>query len=75
MFSFVIPGAHAGDVADRIAEEGVCVRAGHHCAEPLHTSLGIAGTIRASLSLYSQEEDVVKLFAALDSVLSSITPQ
>ena len=66
VFSFVFSGIHANDVADALAEQGICVRAGHHCTEPLHTSLGLSGTVRASLGVYSTEEDVVKLFDALD---------
>lgn len=73
VFSFVIPGMHAGDIADLIAEQGVCVRAGHHCAEPLHASMGLAGTVRASVSIYSQEEDIMRFFASLDTIHASIT--
>ena len=45
-------------MADALAEEGICVRAGHHCTEPLHTHLGLPATLRMSLYLYNTKEDI-----------------
>ena len=45
-------------MAEKFASQGVAVRAGHHCAEPLHRALGVPHSLRASTSLYTSEEDV-----------------
>ncbi len=56
---------HPHDLAQVLDAEGVCVRAGHHCAKPLMRRLGVAATARASLYLYNDEEDVIALSDAL----------
>jgi len=56
-------------LAYKLGREGVCVRSGYHCAEPLHRHLGISGTVRASLYLYNDGEDVERFFEALDRVM------
>jgi cysteine desulfurase/selenocysteine lyase len=56
---------HAHDLAQVLDAEGVCVRAGHHCAKPLMRHLHVPATARASLYLYNDEEDVLALSAAL----------
>jgi cysteine desulfurase/selenocysteine lyase len=56
---------HAHDLAQVLDAEGVCVRAGHHCAKPLMRRLEVPATARASLYLYNDEEDVLALSAAL----------
>lgn len=56
---------HAHDLAQVLDAEGVCVRAGHHCAKPLMRRLGVPATARASLYLYNDEEDVLALSEAL----------
>jgi cysteine desulfurase / selenocysteine lyase len=66
--SFILDCAHPHDVAQFLTEEGVAVRAGHHCAEPLHTALGIDSTTRASVYLYNTEAEVDQLIAALGTV-------
>jgi len=63
--AFNIKGAHPADVATLLDRQGVAVRSGHHCAMPLLRALGIGGCLRASLALYSEEEDVRQLAAAL----------
>lgn len=70
IFSFDVPGVHVSDLADRFAERDICVRSGHHCAEPLAASLGIDGTVRMSLYLYNDEEDVDAFFDALESFVA-----
>ena len=57
------------DVADALAEKNVCVRAGHHCAEPLHLDKGVSGTVRMSISIYTTRADIEKFFEALDSLM------
>ncbi len=57
---------HAHDLAQVLDSEGICVRAGHHCAKPLMRRLGVSATARASLYLYNGEDDVVALSKALD---------
>lgn len=59
--SFNVEGAHPHDVAAILGELGVCVRAGHHCAEPLHKKFGLTGSVRASLWWYNDERDIDKL--------------
>jgi cysteine desulfurase/selenocysteine lyase len=63
--SFVIEGAHPHDVATVLDRAGVCVRAGHHCAQPLMESLGVPATARASFALYNTKAEVDALAAAL----------
>ena len=65
VFSFTVGDRHVRDVADELAAKGVCVRAGHHCAQPLHERLGIDATCRASLYLHNDAADVEKFLAAL----------
>jgi cysteine desulfurase/selenocysteine lyase len=57
---------HAHDLAQVLDAEGICVRAGHHCAKPLMRHLGVTATARASFYLYNGEDDVVALSKALD---------
>jgi cysteine desulfurase/selenocysteine lyase len=63
--SFIFDGIHAHDVAQVLDHHGVAIRAGHHCAMPLHDRLGIAATARASFYLYNTPEEVVMLSSAL----------
>jgi cysteine desulfurase/selenocysteine lyase len=65
IISFVIDGASNYDIGSLLGVKGVCVRVGHHCAEPLHRKLGCAGSIRASFGVYNTREDVERLHAAL----------
>jgi cysteine desulfurase/selenocysteine lyase len=66
--SFVISGIHAHDVAYILGKENVAVRAGHHCAMPLHTALGVVATTRASFYLYNTREDVDALIRGIATV-------
>ena len=61
IITFKIDGVHPHDIAAIIADADVAVRAGHHCAEPLHQFLGIPSTTRASLMFYNTEEEVQRL--------------
>lgn len=66
VFSFLLNGAHPSDVGMLIDQQGVAVRTGHHCAQPLMARLGIPGTVRASFSFYNNRNDVDRLFDALE---------
>ncbi len=63
--SFGIEGIHPHDVAELCDREGVCIRAGHHCAQPLMRRMGVAATARASFHVYNTREDVDRLVDAL----------
>jgi len=63
--SFLFGDIHAHDISQVVDEEGVCVRAGHHCAKPLMRVLGVAATTRASFYVYNDEADVDVLVDAL----------
>jgi cysteine desulfurase/selenocysteine lyase len=66
--AFVLDGVHAHDVAAVLDADGVAVRAGHHCAMPLHEALGIHASVRASFHCYSLEEDLDALVRGLARV-------
>jgi cysteine desulfurase/selenocysteine lyase len=63
--AFNVEGMHPHDAAALLDQHGIAVRAGHHCAQPLMRRLGVAGTLRASFSVYSTAEDVERLAAAV----------
>jgi len=66
--AFEVAGVHPHDVATVVDREGVAIRSGHHCAEPLHRRFGLAASARASLAHYNDDEDVDALAAALARV-------
>jgi len=65
VISFVLDGVHPHDVGAVLDAEGVAIRAGHHCAQPLMKRLGITATARVSFGLYNTGEDIERLAAAL----------
>jgi cysteine desulfurase/selenocysteine lyase len=65
VISFVIDGVHPHDVAELLGRENVCVRASHHCAQPLMAKLGVPATARASFGPYNVRDDVDALVAAV----------
>ena len=65
VISFNLAGLHPHDVATALDYEGVAVRAGHHCAQPLLSYLGVAATVRASFYMYNTKADCDKLVEAL----------
>lgn len=69
LVSFVVEGVHNADLAHLLTEQGIAVRAGHHCAIPLLNSLGLAGAIRVSLGMYNDSDDLERFFTALDQAL------
>ena len=64
--SFTMEGVHPHDLATILDQHGVCIRAGHHCAQPLMRRLGVSATARASFYVYSDESDVEALGTALE---------
>ncbi|MEO5800451.1 MAG: SufS family cysteine desulfurase [Gemmatimonadales bacterium] len=67
ILTFTMDGIHPHDIASLLDGEGVCIRAGHHCTQPLHNALGLAATARASLAPYNTLADVETLVSALHS--------
>ncbi len=63
--SFVMEDAHPADIATLLDEQGVAVRSGHHCAIPLMESLGIPGTVRASIGMYNRVKEIGRLVDAV----------
>lgn len=65
--SFMIEGIHPHDLGQVLDDHGVCIRVGHHCAWPIHRSLGVQSTARASFYLYNTKEEVDKLVEAIEN--------
>ena len=68
ILTFVVDNVHPHDVSELLAADGVAVRAGHHCAEPLHRFLGYHATVRASFAFYNDKTDVDRLVGSLSTV-------
>ena len=64
--SFALAGVHPHDLGTILDEEGVAIRAGHHCAQPLMEHLGVPATARASFGIYSDENDVAALIRGIE---------
>jgi len=69
LIAFTLDDLHPHDIAQFLDQEGVAIRAGHHCAMPLHNKLGLAATARASFYLYNTPAEVDALVAALVKAL------
>lgn len=65
VLAFSIDGAHPHDLAQILDRQGVAIRAGHHCAQPLMSHLGVSATARASFALYNTEEEIDRFAEAL----------
>ena len=66
VLSFTIGGIHPHDIATILDEDGVAIRAGHHCCQILHDKLGLSATARASLGVYNTKEDIDKLNVSIN---------
>ena len=66
VISFLLDQGHPADVGTLLDQQGVAVRTGHHCNMPLMQRLGVPGTVRASFSLYNNQDDVERLLKAVD---------
>jgi cysteine desulfurase/selenocysteine lyase len=69
VLSFVIEGVHAHDVGTILDREGIAVRAGHHCAQPVMQHFGLPATTRASFAMYNTRAEVDALAGGIESVL------
>ncbi|PSW12592.1 cysteine desulfurase CsdA [Photobacterium sanctipauli] len=70
LFSFVVDGVHHQDIATLLDQQGIALRAGHHCAHPMMDALGLKGTLRVSLAMYNTAQDVERFIAALHKACS-----
>ena len=68
LVSFALDGAHPHDIGEILGRQGVCVRAGHHCAQPLMRRLGVTATTRASFAVHNSSGDVERLVEGLHNV-------
>ena len=66
--AFTLDGAHPHDVASLLDGDGVCVRAGHHCTQPLHKRLGLSASVRASFAPFNTQGDVDALVRGMHKV-------
>ena len=69
IIAFNIKGVHSHDTVSAISEDDICIRAGHHCAEPLHKFLKLSSTLRASFYFYNDEEDVKKFIDGIKKTI------
>jgi cysteine desulfurase/selenocysteine lyase len=75
LVSFTLPQPHAHDVAQLLDQQGIAVRAGHHCTQPLHDRLGIAASTRASFYIYNTPAEVDLLVDVLRQIRERFRPQ
>jgi cysteine desulfurase/selenocysteine lyase len=68
VLTFTMTGAHPHDIASILDSRGICIRAGHHCTQPLHARFGVPATARASFGPYTTEDDVLALGRGLHAV-------
>ena len=73
--SFSVEGVHAHDVGAMLDQRGVCVRVGHHCCKPLMRELGVNATVRASLHVYNDEDDLAPLLDGLAAARAMFAPR
>jgi len=66
--SFLIEGVHSHDVGTIVDQQGVAIRTGHHCAQPIMNFYGVDSTARASFAMYNTRDEVDKLVVALAAV-------
>ncbi len=69
VLTFVVDGVHHQDIATLLDQQGIAVRAGHHCAHPLMDALGVSGTVRVSFAIYNTMDDVERLINAVKKAL------
>jgi len=66
---FTIEGVHPHDLTDLLGEKGICMRAGHHCTQPLHDKLGIPASTRLSIGIYNNEDEIKKVRPAIEEAI------
>ncbi|MFA0545300.1 cysteine desulfurase CsdA [Vibrio splendidus] len=72
VITFVMDGVHHQDIATLLDQQGIAVRAGHHCAHPLMDALNVKGTVRISFGIYNNMDDVDKLIAAIEKAVDML---
>ncbi len=72
VISFVVEGTHPYDIGAILDQQGIAVRTGHHCTQPLMDRYGIPGTVRASFALYNTKEEIDKLVAGVQRALKML---
>jgi cysteine desulfurase/selenocysteine lyase len=72
LVSFALDGAHPHDIGEILGREGVCVRTGHHCAQPLMRRFNLGSTTRASLAVHNTPADIDRLIAGLHTVRATL---
>ena len=75
LLAFDFDGVHHSDMVTLLAESGIALRAGQHCAQPLLAALGVSGTLRASFAPYNTQDDVYALVHAVDRALEILVDQ
>lgn len=73
LVSFTVDGIHPHDVAAYLNQYGICVRAGHHCTQPLHNKLGISASVRASFYIYNTAQEVDFLLEKLKQLVQNLS--
>jgi cysteine desulfurase/selenocysteine lyase len=73
VLSFVLDGVHPHDLGTILDNEGIAIRAGHHCAQPLMSSFGVPATARASLAFYNTREEIDALTAGIHKAIEFFT--
>jgi cysteine desulfurase/selenocysteine lyase len=68
VISFMLEGIHPHDVGTVLDQEGIAVRTGHHCAQPVMERFGVPATVRASLTFYNTKQEINALAAGLEHV-------
>jgi cysteine desulfurase/selenocysteine lyase len=71
IFSLAIKGIHPHDASDILGQQGIILRAGHHCAEPLHNYLDISASLRASLSFYNTKAEIDYFISSLSELIKA----
>jgi len=69
-FSIIDGSIHANDLAEMLDQEGIAIRSGHHCTQPLHRYLNVSGTARASVYFYNTREEIDKFVVALQGAIA-----
>lgn len=72
VLSIVMDGVHHQDLATLLDQQGIAVRAGHHCAHPLMEAFGVKGTVRISFGIYNTEQDVAQLITAIEKAVDML---
>ncbi len=75
LVSFTLDGIHPHDLAQILGEHSICIRAGEHCAAPLHRRLNLPATARVSFGVYNTEEDIDRLIEAMEKAQEILNPK